>query len=348
MGKNFDIAELFEGSAESVLGTVNDNVVFQNPASVKLLGYVVGMSFSSLFETELPELGGTVNWAAATVCGRQVALRSADYSGLKVYFISAEKPALPGSPGTSLLSELKSELMVAKMAADRLTESFDKMKFLDPNVCENLAYIHHSCAKMRRLISNVSEVQDIELGRACKQTELFDIVSFCRDIVWTVQYFTKPKNIVVEFESSESSVNVYADRVMIETMLLNLISNSLLSVKRGGSVMVRVSRIGRNAVISVDDNGSGFPMDAVPQLMSGEGGGIGLRLVSAIMAMHGGSFLIEGRPGEGTSARATLPAADDICRLRGKNLEWNRGMDPCLVQLSTWLQNSDYDPRLMD
>ena len=93
-----------------------------------------------------------------------------------------------------------------------------------------------------------------------------------------------------------------ADRELVEQMLFNLISNSLLHLESGGRLEVSLALSGASAVISVDDSGSGIPGEELPGIF-GEGSGlssppgIGLRLVRDIAEMHGGGLPHREPPG---------------------------------------------------
>lgn len=67
---------------------------------------------------------------------------------------------------------------------------------------------------------------------------------------------------------------------MLETLLLNLLSNSLQHLGSGGRVEVSVSRLGSRVILSVDDNGEGMSSEQLARLFTGgaSGAGLGLRL----------------------------------------------------------------------
>lgn len=56
---------------------------------------------------------------------------------------------------------------------------------------------------------------------------------------------------------------------MLETLLLNLLSNSLQHLGSGGRVEVSVSRLGSRVILSVDDNGEGMSSEQLARLFTG-------------------------------------------------------------------------------
>jgi signal transduction histidine kinase len=65
----------------------------------------------------------------------------------------------------------------------------------------------------------------------------------------------------------------------------------------------------------VTDTGPGIPAEVLPQIFEplfstrSFGAGLGLAIVSQIVAQHGGTVAAESAPGEGTTVRLRLPHA---------------------------------------
>lgn len=344
------MALLFESALEPVIGTDGENIVFMNPAAVSAFGDHRGAEFSAL----LPEAVRTLapgQVAAVTLCGKRASLRAASAGGLTVYFaaVEAPAPALPERAG--FLPELRSLLSALKLAADRLSESAEAAG--DAAGTERAAIVQHTCAQLQRLVGNASLAGDIESGSVSFRPENLDLDELCRSTTWTAEFFARSRGIEVVYSGPEEPVWIGADRVMMEILLLNLISNSLLHLREGGRLEVSLTRRGGRIVLAVDDTGSGMTQQELSRLFTGgaSGQGIWLRLVRDIAELHGGAFIIEGREGRGASARVMLQSdirpGSGIFRSTGVS-EGPGHMGIVLVQLATWLSSKDYDPRLLD
>jgi PAS domain S-box-containing protein len=111
---------------------------------------------------------------------------------------------------------------------------------------------------------------------------------------------------------------VYIDREMWEKIVLNLISNALKSTFHGSIELELVSKAD-HVEFSVRDTGTGIPEHELPHLFerfrrveharrrTHEGSGIGLALVSELLAMHGGKISVRSQLGKGTTFTVTLP-----------------------------------------
>jgi signal transduction histidine kinase len=109
------------------------------------------------------------------------------------------------------------------------------------------------------------------------------------------------------------------DRSRLGQVLDNLVSNALKFTTECGSVDVRVSAHGDDAVIEVADTGIGIAPAEQEHLFerffrSSEateraipGTGLGLTIAKAIVERHEGSIEVESTEGRGTTMRVRLP-----------------------------------------
>jgi two-component system OmpR family sensor kinase len=109
------------------------------------------------------------------------------------------------------------------------------------------------------------------------------------------------------------------DADLLELALHNLVANAVKYSGPGCSVALRAFEESAHVVVEVADTGQGIPADELPyvwdELVRGSevrdipGSGVGLALVQAVVARHGGECEIRSRPGAGTVVRMRLPLA---------------------------------------
>ncbi len=107
------------------------------------------------------------------------------------------------------------------------------------------------------------------------------------------------------------------DERLVHQAVVNLLSNALQSVPRGGHVKVSVALASSHdrpvARIEVEDDGPGIPPELAPRLFEpffttkAKGSGLGLAVVKRIVDGHRGEVRVHTRPGEGTTFVVDLP-----------------------------------------
>ena len=129
------------------------------------------------------------------------------------------------------------------------------------------------------------------------------------------------------FESFEVSVSllfdpraphIYANRIQIQQVLVNLIRNSLEEVASipQAKIDVVTRQIENEKIeISVADNGRGVVLHVIDKLFQPfvstrrDGMGLGLAICRSIVESHSGKLWYEPNPGGGAMFRFTLPSA---------------------------------------
>ena len=112
---------------------------------------------------------------------------------------------------------------------------------------------------------------------------------------------------------------MYADCAKLTQVVYNLMENAIKYTQEGGTIKVRLIRSGRDAVMTVTDNGPGIPREdqahifdrfyRVDKARSRETGGtgLGLSIVHQMVLMHGGSVSVESEEGRGSTFTVELP-----------------------------------------
>src|SRR4029450_9207299 len=104
---------------------------------------------------------------------------------------------------------------------------------------------------------------------------------------------------------------IYADPVLFERAVSNLVDNALRFTPDGGEIKISVMVRDAHSEIAVSDNGSGRAPEHLPRVFarfyradpsrSSGGAGLGLALVTSIVDLHGGSARIQSEVGRGTT-----------------------------------------------
>ena len=124
----------------------------------------------------------------------------------------------------------------------------------------------------------------------------------------------------------ERGLDIMGNRQLIAQAITNLLDNAVKYTPSGGHITLTAEQRGENIHVSVGDNGHGIPPDKRNDVLkrfvrldsarSTPGNGLGLSLVSAIVALHNGSLqLHDNKPG--LRIEITLPS--ETAYLRRQN-----------------------------
>jgi heavy metal sensor kinase len=160
-----------------------------------------------------------------------------------------------------------------------------------------------------------------ETGQVILQKQTLDLVELADNITDQFQIPAEGAEVKLTFHAESDRCSGEFDRVQIERMLSNLMSNAIKFTPPGGSIDVAVRRDGDEAEIRVSDTGQGIPAEHLPHIFDRfyrvrgpneqsspeKGLGLGLSFVAWIVKAHGGAVDVHSLPGEGTTFRIRLP-----------------------------------------
>ncbi|WP_117192868.1 sensor histidine kinase [Rhizobium terrae] len=117
----------------------------------------------------------------------------------------------------------------------------------------------------------------------------------------------------------ENEVFVEVEPLLVGELLKNLIGNALLYAGSGAEVTVRVGQEGARAVLEVEDDGPGIPLEKRASVLKRfergdrtdkSGTGLGLPIVEEIARLHGAEMTLgDGRGGRGLKVEIRFPVA---------------------------------------
>jgi signal transduction histidine kinase len=103
------------------------------------------------------------------------------------------------------------------------------------------------------------------------------------------------------------------DTDMFKQVILNLFINAQQAMSKGGELMVRTDLQKKDAIIQINDTGSGIEPDKLPFIFDAyyssrpHGSGLGLPTAKKIIDAHNGTINVDSEPEKGTSFTIRLP-----------------------------------------
>jgi len=190
-----------------------------------------------------------------------------------------------------------------------------------PRYLEYARLIHESGGHLLELINGILDMSKIEAGKFELSEETFEFDEVAGPALRFVKLQADRKGVVLRTAISPDCKALFGDKRAVKQMLVNLLTNGVKFTPRGGEVRLSATRNDAGVEIAVRDTGIGIAPEDLKRLgrpfeqvdgthvKAQEGTGLGLALVKALAALHGGSALIESKLGEGTTVRLRLPHA---------------------------------------
>jgi signal transduction histidine kinase len=177
------------------------------------------------------------------------------------------------------------------------------------------------------ILSDILDMARIDAGKTKLAESEFEIADAVRSVVRISADDLRGTGKTIAFVDGGCDATVLADERFIRKIAQNLISNAIKYTGADGSIVVSVQRSADGGVdLLVTDNGVGIAPEKFELIMQrfgqvedvfarSKGGiGLGLPLVQALSAMHGGTFTLNSEVGRGTRAYFHLPASRVVVR----------------------------------
>ncbi len=168
---------------------------------------------------------------------------------------------------------------------------------------------------------DIARVSDDSVVLEKKPLELSEIVATARAMVEAQR---AQKGHALEVRVAERGLKLEADRFRLVQAFANLLGNAIRFTPAGGLIELSAERRAGRIVVRVRDNGIGIAPEMLPRIFQrfvqqtqgldrADGGlGLGLAIVSKMVALHGGTVSARSEgPGHGSEFEVELPAFDE-------------------------------------
>ena len=189
----------------------------------------------------------------------------------------------------------------------------------DPDqAVQQLGKAHRNASRLLRLVNSLLDISQLDAQQGVAQVTPTDLPALTTTLVSAFGTAADQAGLRLTLDSPPAGP-VLVDRQIWEKVVLNLVSNALKYTTRG-EIRVRLRHEDGTAVLTVADTGVGIPADGLdrifdrfyrsehPEARSIEGSGIGLALVSELVALHGGRIEVASTVGAGSTFTVRIPA----------------------------------------
>jgi signal transduction histidine kinase len=150
---------------------------------------------------------------------------------------------------------------------------------------------------------------------------LIDVNEIIREMIVLLGSDAVRYDVSIQTELAKDLPKVMGDRVQLQQVLMNLMTNSIDAMKDlDGTRELIVSSQAEDGhlMISVSDTGVGLPPKQADQIFDAffttkpQGTGMGLRISRSIVESHGGRLWADGNSPRGSSFHLTLPTKMEV------------------------------------
>ncbi len=220
-----------------------------------------------------------------------------------------------------LLSSMSHEMRTPLTAISGFTELLLNEPGLPEEQSRHLGIIYREAEKLTELINRFLDVRRLKVDRSRVGYESLKVAELlvkakrnCRDC---------KEHHDIQFECPDS-IKVYGNHKELVQVFKQVLDNACLYSPGGGLIKVTVEPSGDQVAISFTDSGIGIPehehesiFEPFHRLDVGDtrktgGVGLGLSVAREIVSLHGGTIILESKPGHGSTFCIKLPQADKI------------------------------------
>jgi len=181
-----------------------------------------------------------------------------------------------------------------------------------------------SAGRMRSLIDGLLLLARTDSERLDLRPRPLDLRHIAEDAVSQFQRNAVDAGVELECVSPESPVMVSGDGRFLAQIPANLIDNAIQHSVTGGKITVEVRLEETDAVLTVQDSGSGIAAEHLPYLFerfyridAGRsrqhgGSGLGLAICKNLVEVHGGTIQCESTPGKGSLFTVRIPVSKTV------------------------------------
>lgn len=169
-----------------------------------------------------------------------------------------------------------------------------------------------------KLLENLLEWARTQTGHIEFKPISINVNDIIKDVINESQSFADSKSIMIE-NKAESDISIKADNNMLDTILRNLVNNSIKFTESKGKISLNAYKTQEGVLFEVIDTGIGMSEELSSKLFKIEekitnpgtnneaGTGLGLLICKEFVDLHNGKIWVESKKGEGSAFKFLIP-----------------------------------------
>ncbi len=232
-----------------------------------------------------------------------------------------------------LLADVSHELMTPLSAIRGYVETLGMKELqLDaPTRDKYLDIAHQETHKLEAIIGDLLDLARLEGGGDSFEPDEVLVDDLLRRVADRHRPATIGRRVTLATSAASGTPLIWGDADRLEQALQNVAANAIRHTPDGGTVTLRAEPAGEHVRLTVTDSGPGILAEHLPHVFDRfykadasragtgveSGSGLGLSIVRAIVARHGGEVSAANAPGGGAVFTLMIPAAGRSARHGG-------------------------------
>ncbi|MEJ7678472.1 MAG: ATP-binding protein [Segetibacter sp.] len=212
----------------------------------------------------------------------------------------------------SLSHELRTPIATIIGASDNLM--MNATKLTEENKINLLSEISLAALRLNQQVENLLNMSRLESGFMQPKKDWCDVNELIYASIKRIEDYLKDH--IIDVQVKENLPLFKLDVGLMEQVLYNLINNAVIYTPPNSTININADYIGNNCIITVEDNGRGFPPDEREKVFekfyrlkySKTGGtGLGLSIAKGFVEAHNGTIILEAGNSGGAKFTINIP-----------------------------------------
>lgn len=217
--------------------------------------------------------------------------------------------------------ELKTPLAVMQAAGENISDGrvTDGKRLKDYG-----AHIYSEAIRLRKMIDKLLDVAKVDSGQTLVEQAPYQLKHLVSEYYQTNKAYIVEKGFSFDFKTDDKIPPVMIDPDHLETILNNLVENSLKYSHHEKSIQIKLHSNGEIVKLVVTDKGEGIPKKAQKSIFDKfyrvensltaktKGHGLGLSIVKNLVTLNGGTISVKSEPGHGATFTIVFPALVEV------------------------------------
>lgn len=223
--------------------------------------------------------------------------------------------------------ELKTPLAVMQAAGENISDGrvTDGKRLKDYG-----SHIYNEAIRLRKMIDKLLDVAKVDSGQTVVEQAPYQLQHLVGEYYQNNKAYIEEKGFSFEFQSDEKIPPVMIDSGHLDTILNNLVENSLKYSHDKKSIQIDLHSDGESVKLSVTDDGEGIPKKDQKKIFDKfyrvensltaktKGHGLGLSIVKNLISLNGGTISVKSDPGQGAAFTLTFKALVGVSKKYNK------------------------------